>query len=388
MKIHLSVPQRMISAELFSDLGNQFIHLTLMATLFFGQSDSLTNLIFLCLIQQMPAILLGPPTGIWIERIGPRYGLVGANLIKYVCIAGLLLTESPLPVWGLYLLFMVASLMFYISRLAITPCLIAKERLIDYNSINERVALAAGIAGLWLIGLLIRHAGGRAALALGIGMFLCSGLLVRGLPHIAGARSSTGTIPQIAGWKRLPRIYIAPLCDRRVKIWFALLGVVIVSGGILNLGGPLFNKSFFTGDIAAWGGVMSGYQAGACLAALFLPALARRFADHTLVILSFVTLGLGFGLLALFQGWPLFIIVMMGFGFGFTLVSLFLESRIQRDCAKNRLGRMMAALSAFRGTSLLTGILAGAFIANLGGVRLLMVLGALTLATGVLRANR
>jgi len=277
--------------------------------------------------------------------------------------------------------------LFYISRLSITPLLIAKDRLINYNAINERVALAAGIAGPFLIGLLIRHTGSRWALLLGASMFLCSMLWVLGLPSTDHRPSARETSDTFNGLQRLYRAYIAPLRDRRVKIWFGLLGVIITTGGLLNFGAPVFNKIFFQGDIAAWGGFMSAYQAGACLAAFLLPTLAARMTDRRLVASSFVALALAFGMLAAFQWLPLFAMMMMVFGCGSTLVTLFLESRIQRDCTRDRLGRTMAALSAFRAAGLLCGILAGVIIVKFSGIKLFMALGAGALVVATMQTR-
>lgn len=384
----LSVANRMITAELFSVLGNQFVHLTLMASLFFRQSGSFENLIVLSLIQQVPAIVLGPTTGRVIESTGPKKTLLAATLLKFFCIGGLFLNTARPLTWGMYLLFMIASLLFYISRLSITPLLIERERLTNYNAVNERVALAAGIFGPFLIGLQIQRFGGRWALVLGAGMFFCTACLVTSLPSVSQNSTEPDGVSTSFCWKGLHNAYIAPLCDPRVKIWFTLLGLIIVSAGLLNFGGPVFNKTFFQGDIAAWGGFMSAFQAGACLAAIILPTLAARLTDRALVIASFTALALAFGLLAVFQWIPLFVAAMLVFGCGFTLVTLFVKSRIQRDCPRNRLGRTMAALSAFRAAGLLAGILGGTLLVRLGGVQGLMLSGAVILLGSLYCAKR
>jgi len=371
----------MIAAELFSDLGNQFVHLTLMAVLFFRRDDCETSLLLLCLFQQAPAIFFSAMAGRWIDRIGPKTALVAANLVKGLLVAGLLLTRGVAPVWCLYFLFMVASLMFYISRLAITPRLIPKARLISYNAVNERVALTGGILGPWLIGLTIQFAGDRAALAMGACMFLFSGLLARGLPDTGGTRNPVADIvPKLSEWRMWLHYRISPLYDDRVKGWIGWMGMLVIGGGLLNFAGPLFNKTYFGDDIAAWGMVMSGYQAGACLAAMLLPALSSRLSDRAVISGGFLLIGTGFALLAVFQQQLLFAGVMAGFGFGFTLLCLFLESRIQRDCAGNRCIPTMAALAAGRSVCLLFGIMAGFTVAGLCEVpACLMAAGALTL---------
>ncbi|BBO90062.1 hypothetical protein [Desulfosarcina ovata] len=192
MKRPIPMPRRMILTELFSDLGDQFVHLTLLAELFFGLAASHANLLLLCLIQQAPAIFLGPLAGRWVDRIGPSNGIVGGILARLLLVVGLLNARDGWTVWPIYLLFASASLLFVISRLCITPRIVAPGALIRYNAVNERVALAAGIGGPFLIGLLIRQAGAGISLVMGIAMYGCSAWLAKGLPRLDAAAGKVG----------------------------------------------------------------------------------------------------------------------------------------------------------------------------------------------------
>ncbi len=344
MAYRASHARRMIAVELFSDLGNQAVCMVLLAELFFQSAGKAENLVLLSLIQQVPTLTLGPWVGRLVDRLGPGAGLLGGILGKLVMACGLLCFSGRIAVWGIYLLFMVASLVFLISRLAMTPCIIPRQRLIRYNALNERVALGAGILGPVLIGLSIRHMGIGIALGAGLAMYAISALLIPGLPAAGngpGARQSN----RADAWpRRLIHSYFAPLTDRRIGTWVMVSVMVIGIGGVLNFGAPVYHRFFFGGDILAWGMVMSAYQAGSCLAALLLPALTARWRHSALACVCFSLTGLGFALLALLPRMPVFISAMAGFGCGFTLLHLLAESRIQRDCGESNRGATMAAL--------------------------------------------
>lgn len=49
-----------ITVEFFTDLGNGFISLTLLGLLVFEQADSLSNLVWLRMVEQAPSIILSP----------------------------------------------------------------------------------------------------------------------------------------------------------------------------------------------------------------------------------------------------------------------------------------------------------------------------------------
>ncbi len=388
MKRPMLMPRRMILTELFSDLGDQFVHLTLLAELFFGLAASHATLLLLCLIQQTPAILLGPLAGRWVDRIGPRNGIVGGILVRLLLVVGLLNARVGWGVWPIYLLFSGASLIFVIARLCITPRIVAPEELIGYNAVNERVALATGIGGPFLIGLLIQQAGAGVSLGMGIAMYGCGAWLAYGLPRVDAAAGRAGEKRPRGWWRRLRCAYLAPLTDPRIGIWSILSLVVGTVGSVLNFGAPVYNRTYFQGDIVAWGAVMSGFQAGACLATLLLPALERRMADRTLMASCFAMVGMGFILLAAFPRLPLFAMVMAGLGCLFTLLAMYLMSRIQRDCAETRRGGVLSALTALGGMCLLAGVSVGALVVRAGGVRPLLALGAVSSVVAALAACR
>ncbi|BBO90061.1 MFS transporter [Desulfosarcina ovata] len=183
-------------------------------------------------------------------------------------------------------------------------------------------------------------------------------------------------------------VYLDPLADPRIGIWSILILASGIVGSVLNFGAPVYNRTFFQGDIVAWGAVMSGYQAGACLATLILPALDTRLTDRSLLICCFTLVGLGFILLAIFTCLPLFAIVMACLGCLFTLLAIFLMSRIQRDCAETRRGGVLSGLSALGGACLLAGISVGALVVQAGGVRLLFGFGAVLSVAAMLTACR
>lgn len=382
MEYRASHARHMIAAELFSDLGNQVVYLALLAELFFQCADSTDNLLFMCLIQQVPTLALGPWVGRLVDRMGPTAGLLLGVLAKLVIVFGLFCLHDRLAVWGIYFLFMAAALVFLISRLAMTPCIIPRERLLRYNALNERVALGAGIVGPVLIGLSIRHMGTGISLCAGMLMYAMSAALILKLPRVRN-EAVTPQPDHQGGWSGwMVRAYLAPLTDRRIGSWAMVSMVVIGIGGVLNFGAPVYHRFFFGGDILAWGMVMSGYQAGSCLAAFTLPALAARWRDSTLACVCFSLTGLGFGLLATLPRLPVFVMTMVGFGWGFTFLHMLSESRIQRNCRGSNRGATMAALTSLRGIGLLIGFLAGYTLASLSGILAMMIGGVLASVGG------
>ena len=151
----ISPKSLIILSELFSDLGNQFIQLSVLNLLFFKGENALVHLLFLCVMDQTPSILLGPFAGLWIDKVGGRSWLIWVTLFR-ILLAGTLIFRSCLWVlFPVYLCLITGSLFFNIGRLSLTPLLIPENQLISFNALNERVSLMGRIFGPWLIGTII-----------------------------------------------------------------------------------------------------------------------------------------------------------------------------------------------------------------------------------------
>ena len=136
-----------ISAELLADLGNLFVALTLLDVLILNGEHALSNLVVLCVVQQLPSIFLSPLAGLWMDRVGAGKWLTMVNMSKCLLVGLLAFSTSAWVVFPAYFGFTTCSLFFHIGRLSLTPMLIPRDALIPFNALNERVSLAGGILG-------------------------------------------------------------------------------------------------------------------------------------------------------------------------------------------------------------------------------------------------
>ncbi len=400
----LQPPHRLIAVDVMSDVGNQFIALSLVDGLVFQGRQPLVNLVLLCLVHQVPSIVLSPLAGRGIGRLGARNWLMLVNAGKCLLAAGLLLVSHRAPIFLLYLGFVTASLFFSIGKLSLVPLLVSRKHLIRFNALNEKIAIAAGIVSPWLIGLILARTVPGTALTLTMLIFTGTVVMLAGLP--AGNRlaasptncprdgSSDDFLPLppsysgnclITGRRRhRGRVgdFLAPLLDNRtVAAYFLLLGFVIFGGGILNLGLPLFFKTALNGDISCWGLILSASQGGAFLSMVLLPRWSNGLRQRGLAAAGFVVLGMALFLLPFAGGYLQVAALMAIFGFGLTLLQIFWESRIQQTTARPALGRTMSLLTSYKGVCYLGTILLGALISGLWGAESFFWVGALVLGT-------
>lgn len=368
-----------IWADLLSDLGNQFVQLTLLDLLIFRGENALSSLLVMCVIEQAPSIFLGPFAGLWIDRMGGRRWLLLVIPSKCLLVYLLIFQSDVWVIFPAYLCLIICSLFFNIGRLSLIPMLIPKDGLISFNSLNERVSLSGRIFGPWLIGWIVLKTGQGVALGLAGLLFTFSALAVYGLPKYG--QHASRAIPDPGkgqGLRPLVFTYREPFRDNpRLKAYFMIFGFVLLGGGVLNLGLPIFFKTRFGRDIADWGLILSGFQAGSCLATFLLPRCSTTFGRQTILAFTFLTMGVAMALFGQLTTYIQMVLLMILLGCGFTLMHIFLESLIQQNSTKAQMGKTMSLLLAYRGACYLGTIFCSALVIKIWGVQFLLLTGSL-----------
>jgi len=372
-----------ISADLLADLGNQFVQLTLLDLLIFKGESALSNLVVLCVLEQAPSIFLSPFAGLWIDRTGGRKWLIIVNLSKSFLI-GILVFKSYLwVIFPAYLCFIIGSLFFNIGRLSLTPMLIPKAELISFNSLNERVSLAGSIFGPWLIGSIVLKAGQGVAFGLAGLLFTLSACSIHGLPKLLQpAQGAANHLRQSEGLRPLLFKYTEPLrSNHNLKSYFIIFGFLLLGGGVLNLGLPIFFKTHFGRNIADWGLILSGFQAGSCVATFLLPRCSSTFRYQTILAFTFLILGGGMAVLGQLTTYIQVALLMILFGCGFTLMHIFLESLIQQNSPRAHMGKTISLLSTYKGACYLGTILSSALVLKIWGPQSLLLICSLIMVS-------
>lgn len=367
-----------IAADFWADLGDCFISLTLLDMLIFNGKNSLLNLVWLRMIEQAPSIILSPFAGFLVDRIGAQRCLAGALVCKCVLAAVLVFSVFPRVVISVYFFFICSSLFFTLGRLTIIPLLVTEDRIISFNALNERVAIAGGILSPVLVAWMIAKIGRNVALGVAGFLFLMAICTVFMLPkRTAPAESATGCHRPDRG--HLFSIFIGIFKENyNLRTYFILTGFVLLGGGILNFSLPLLFKDRFGGDISQWGFLMSLYQTGAFLSTLLLRC-SEALSLWRALIVTFVALSAAMAVLGKLT--PPFQLswLMVLFGCGFTFMYVLFESLIQKNSPAPHVGKIVSALLFLRGVCYFVGILGSALVLKLLDTGSLLLVGALLL---------
>ncbi len=142
------------SGQIVSQLGDWFNVVALYALLF-ELTGSATAVAGMMVMQLLPVALVGPVSGVVVDRFDRRRIMIAADLLRGAAVLGLLLVRSPETVWLAYVVtgVMVAcSGFFEPARSATVPSIVPRAQLVAANAISTgtwsaMLAIGASLGG-------------------------------------------------------------------------------------------------------------------------------------------------------------------------------------------------------------------------------------------------
>ena len=184
---------RLWIAQLLTQIGGNVV-LYGLTVLVAERSGSTSALSLLFLSFLVPAVLLSPISGVWVDRLDKRLVLVVANLSRaaaFFLMLGSVDTLGAILVLNIFASFM--TTIFSPAELAMIPLLVRRDQLTSANGLFTFTLNAAFALGFALLGpAVVRIAGPEASIVLVAGLFLVSGLLCIGLPAAPPAAQEGG----------------------------------------------------------------------------------------------------------------------------------------------------------------------------------------------------
>jgi predicted MFS family arabinose efflux permease len=222
-------------AQIVSELGDWFYTLTVYHLLLDLTGGKAQAVALAVVLQVLPSAFAAPTAGVLNDRISRRRIMIGADLVRFFIVLGMVLVRAPSMVWLVYPLLLaetVGAAFFEPAHSAVIPNIVPEAQVLTANalsSITWSFCLAAGaalggIAAVWL--------GRDAVFVLNACSFLLSAWLIRRMsfaePHAAArpplrARELVEFAPILEGIRYIRR-------DPR------LFATVFVKGGLGLLG--------------------------------------------------------------------------------------------------------------------------------------------------------
>ena len=180
-------------AQIVSELGDWFYALAVYNLLLDLTGSKAQAVGLAVVLQVLPSTFAAPTAGVLNDRISRKRIMIGADLMRFFIVLGMLLVRTPSMVWLVYPLLLVETIgaaFFEPAHSSVIPNIVPENQVLTANalaSITWSFCLAAGaalggVAAVWL--------GRDAVFVLNALSFLLSAWLIRRMnfaePHTAG----------------------------------------------------------------------------------------------------------------------------------------------------------------------------------------------------------
>jgi len=280
---------------------NALLFTLLIVVLEATRSSTQTSLLVITLI--IPTVVVGPVTGVLLDRWAKGKVLLAANALRALSCVLLLFGHGH--VWAVYLValpFATGTLLFNPAVVALIPVLVPKERLVSANSLYNFTLTGSQLAGLVFLAPAVLKAGGAAGeeamFIIGAVMFVASALWCLPLARLGGERRSArlATIPgelrqalRLLARDRASALALAQLTASNALVLLFVTLMPRYMEDVLHI----------SADNAAF--VFAPTGVGALVGLRLLPWAARRFGKERLVPAGLLGIGASLVFLALVQ---------------------------------------------------------------------------------------
>ena len=337
----------------------------------------------------LPALVLGPVAGVFVDRLDRRRVMIAADLLRGILALFLLTIHDASQVWVFYVIgFLISctSQFFFPARGAVLPLIVTeKEDWLPANGLMQIVQTVGLLAGPALAGFAIGLWGERAAFIANSTGYFCSAIAVL-----------TMRVPRTTPGTAAEHLLRTVLVDLREGVAYLIgnrstLGVTVcMTVAMLGIGAinvvwvPYLQRTFGVG--ASGLGIVDSVQgAGMVFGGLLLGAAAARFSKSFLGASGICIIGV---LFALMSRSPFFwLIILESFLIGLAIVpaqsalTTIMQLAVP-DLKRGRVGSSMNAVTT--GGSLLSMAFASLFGEAIGLANVYLVIGVFIFAAGLL----
>ncbi|MFH1452706.1 MAG: MFS transporter [Armatimonadota bacterium] len=295
----------------------------------------------------LPAVLLSPIAGSFIDRYDRRKIMIIADIGRFIVIgfvAYLAYQETLTPIW-LYVTTVIASIFntfFNPALLSSIPNFVEDKELAPANSLMQVSTTLSGFLGFFLGGVLIAVSGVPFAFTINAGSFLVSTvfLVLLSIPKHTVRTKEKNLFKDI-------KEGIKYLCVNSVfgkmLLFFGVVNFFTASILVLL---PVFTKTVLKAEAGAFGILNSMVYAGMFAATLYAAVFSEIKKKALLVSLTIFVMGLGYIFLAfagnLIQG----SISLFVFGSSLGLLNIYLIVMFQRAVPDDIRGRVFSIINS------------------------------------------
>lgn len=382
--------RRLWAAQGISDIGDGLTNLTLLIVVL-RLTGSTAALAAMAIALAVPAIVVGPIAGVFVDRWDRRRVMLASDLIRAVLVLGFIFVASTDRLWVMYVVAIAHATIgtfFTPARTALVPRIVPANGLMAANSLNQLTRVLAGVVGSGLAGILVGVVEVTwPAFLIDASTFVLSFVIV--LRVRTSGRVEAGEHGHDA-----PQGVVGQLREGLGLIaGSGILMGTLVGAGVTMLGLGAVNVLFvplMLHDLVlptTWLGAVDGAQTLSIILATGLVAtIATRLRPTTMIVIGLAGIAMDIALVAAVSSVWHVLVLMFVVGWFVTPLEAALGTIIQTATEDRYRGRIASTIHAVTGAaSVLSMALAGVF-ADVVGVRTVFVLAGVVVGVAAVAA--
>jgi DHA3 family macrolide efflux protein-like MFS transporter len=302
--------------------------------------------------SSLPAIILGPFAGTYVDRVDKRKLLILMDLGRgaLIIVPGVLYFLNLLQVWHIFVIaaFLSSMSTFFNPALAtFIPVIVDKEQLVRANSISQMSNNLSGIIGPALGGTLVALFGTGTVMFLDALSFFISVIAIF-LVRVKAVQ----VFPSEERKKFLQELVDGLNFIRKesgivgLVILFSILNFFVAPVGVLI---PLMVKKILKMGAEGFGVLGSSISVGMVLGSLFLGMIGGVRRKGTFIMIGIVVAGSFLALFGISESFWTSIFLLGGCGFGFSFANILVPVVFQTKIPHEKQGRVFGTLGTISG---------------------------------------
>lgn len=366
-----------------SVLGDWF-NVVALRSFVYGRTGSSSALGLLGVIQALPAVLLGLPAGVLVDRWDRRTIMIQADLVRGCLMLWLSVSTNVVHAYWITLVVGIATLLFEPARGALLPNIVDKDSLLEANAWLEGSYTAAKLVGPAAAGFVIPWGGASLAFRLNALSFFASAIALAMMGAVPLASAGAGP----RGRRVIADVGYVWSFVRRSPVLSAVFQTVAgtsFGSGCINVLLLVYSHELLQMGDRGYGILVSAIGAGMVVGVLITKRLAESCRREMMFAAAVLVTGALFGLIGLTSMASIALTAVFLGGIGYGMSSVTGQTLLQQWSPDEVRGRVLALVrSAMQSASLVSAMVAGLLADRFGVGAVLVTAGVLVTCSGLL----
>ncbi len=374
----VTVMRRVWYAQLVSLFGDFLALYAVISVVSFKMHGTATQLTWVQIAYMLPLAILGPLSGVFVDRWPLKATLVISDLSRAV-LALLLVVSTTL--WHIYVVLMAISCVssFFAPAQSVTiRSHVPREGLLAANALMQIAVMGIRILGPAAAGALVAAFGANLCYGVDVLSFLASASLIG---TVVIRRSMAAPAPEETANNQIHALWNDMLQGLRFIAGHAALSFVVgaMAAGLFTVGcfGPLiaiYVRESLHASAGMFGLVSAAIGVGMLVGTQSIRAFAARATNETMVLSGLAGIGAGALLLG---AWPHVAVAFAGtftIGLAFAAIIVPAQTLMQQETPQELMGRISSTVMSVVFFAQVLGLVLSGVLAEALGVRAVFVL--------------